>query len=118
MWGLSCPGRARSARTCSASGGCCESNRASRRSCTRWSPAGRPRSSPATAGGNTTPSGDAMLTGKLVRVRYARNRLLPAYLDVTDRDWREVAGHLLEVFREMPGKTRGEMEEEVRETIG
>jgi len=59
-----------------------------------------------------------MLTGKLVRVRYSRNRLIPVYLDVTDRDWREVAGHLLEVFREMKGKTRGEMEDEVQETIG
>jgi len=59
-----------------------------------------------------------MLTGKLVRVRYSRNRLIPAYLDVTDRDWREVAGHLLEVFRAMKGKTRGEMEEEITETIG
>lgn len=59
-----------------------------------------------------------MLTGKLVRVRYNRNRLLPAYLDVTDPDWREVAGHLLEVFRGLPGRTRGEMEDEVRETIG
>ena len=55
-----------------------------------------------------------MLTGKLVRVRYARNRLLPAYLDVTDRVWREVAQLLLEVFRDMKGKTRGEMEEEIQ----
>jgi uncharacterized protein len=58
-----------------------------------------------------------MLTGKHVRVRYSRNRLIPVYLDVTDRDWREVAEHLLEVFREMKGKTRGEMEGEVQETI-
>jgi predicted nuclease of restriction endonuclease-like RecB superfamily len=59
-----------------------------------------------------------MLTGKLVRVRYSRNRLIPSYLDVTDPDWREVAQHLLEVFREMKGKTRGEMEQEIAETIG
>jgi predicted nuclease of restriction endonuclease-like RecB superfamily len=59
-----------------------------------------------------------MLTGKLVRVRHSRNRLIPAYLDVTDRNWREVAGLLLEVFRDMKGKTRGEMEDEVRETVG
>jgi uncharacterized protein len=59
-----------------------------------------------------------MLTGKLVRVRYSRNRVIPTYLDVTDRDWREVAEHLLEVFRTLPGRTRGEAEEEVRETIG
>lgn len=59
-----------------------------------------------------------MLTGKLVRVRHSRNRLIPVYLDVTDQEWREVAQHLLEVFREMNGKTRGEMEQEVEETIG
>jgi predicted nuclease of restriction endonuclease-like RecB superfamily len=59
-----------------------------------------------------------MLTGKLVRVRHSRNRLIPVYLDVTDRDWREVAQHLLEVFREMKGKTRGDMEQEIEETIG
>jgi uncharacterized protein len=59
-----------------------------------------------------------MLTGKLVRVRYSRNRVIPTYLDVTDRDWREVAEHLLEVFRTLTGRTRGEAEEEVRETIG
>ena len=59
-----------------------------------------------------------MLTGKHVRVRHSRNRLIPAYLDVTDRDWRETAEHLLEVFREMQGKARAEIEEEVRETIG
>jgi len=59
-----------------------------------------------------------MLTGKLVRVRYHRNRLIPSYLDVTDRDWREVAAHLLEVYRTLPGRTRGEAEEEVRETFG
>ena len=59
-----------------------------------------------------------MLTGKHVRVRTSRNRLIPTYLDVTDRDWRETAEHLLEVFREMRGKSRSEIEEEVRETIG
>ncbi|MBO0697893.1 MAG: DUF790 family protein [Zavarzinella sp.] len=59
-----------------------------------------------------------MLTGKLVRVRYARNRLVPAYLDVTDREWREVSAHLLEVYRTLSGKTRGEAEEEIRETFG
>jgi predicted nuclease of restriction endonuclease-like RecB superfamily len=59
-----------------------------------------------------------MLTGKLVRVRHSRNRLIPVYLDVTDREWGEVAQHLLEVFREMKGNTRGEMEQDVEETIG
>lgn len=59
-----------------------------------------------------------MLTGKLVRVRHHRNRLIPVYIHVDERDWREVATHLLEVFRTLPGKTRFEAEEELRETIG
>src|SRR5262249_35379510 len=59
-----------------------------------------------------------MLTGKLVRVRQSRNRVIPSYLDVTDRDWREVAEHLLEVFRTLPGRTRGEAQDEVSESIG
>lgn len=58
-----------------------------------------------------------MLTGKHVRVRYSRNKLLATYLDVTSQEWREVAELLLEVFRGLPGRTRGEMEDEVRETI-
>ena len=32
-----------------------------------------------------------MLTGKLVRVRVAKNRIHPVYIDVTDANWREVA---------------------------
>jgi|SRR5262245_17556458 len=59
-----------------------------------------------------------MLTGNLVRVRHARNRLVPVYLDVTEREWREVAEHLLELFRTLPGRTRGEVEDEIRETFG
>jgi len=59
-----------------------------------------------------------MLTGKLVRIRHVRNRLVPGYLDVTDRDWREVAAHLLDVYRTLTGKTRGEAEDEIRETFG
>lgn len=59
-----------------------------------------------------------MLTGNLVRVRNSRKRLIPAYLDVGDGAWREVAEHLLEIFRTLAGRTRGEMEEDVREVIG
>lgn len=59
-----------------------------------------------------------MLTGKLVRVRYHKNRLIPAFIDVDAPEWREAAEHLLEVFRELKGKSRVEIEEEVRETIG
>ncbi len=59
-----------------------------------------------------------MLTGKLVRVRNAKNKLFPNYLDVTDREWRESAELLLELFRDLKGKSRGEIEDEIRETIG
>jgi predicted nuclease of restriction endonuclease-like RecB superfamily len=59
-----------------------------------------------------------MLTGKLVRVRHHRNRLIPIYLHVDERDWREVAAHLLEVYRTLPGRSRGEAEDELRETVG
>jgi predicted nuclease of restriction endonuclease-like RecB superfamily len=44
--------------------------------------------------------------------------LIPVYIHVDERDWREVATHLLEVFRTLPGKTRFEAEEELRETVG
>jgi uncharacterized protein len=58
-----------------------------------------------------------MLTGKLVRVRSSKNRLIPAYIDIADGKWRETAEHLLEVFRELRGKSRAEIEEEIREVI-
>jgi predicted nuclease of restriction endonuclease-like RecB superfamily len=59
-----------------------------------------------------------MLTGKMVRVRYARERILPCYLDVASPNWLEVADRLIEVFRGQEGRRRGELEEEVRETYG
>src|SRR5579884_3634491 len=59
-----------------------------------------------------------MLTGKMVRVRYARDRILPYYLDVNDATWLEVAERLLELFRGQEGRTRGELEEEQREAFG
>ena len=59
-----------------------------------------------------------MLTGKLVRVRNSKNKLFPNYIDVTEREWREAAGLLLELYRTLPGRTRSEVEDEVRETIG
>jgi predicted nuclease of restriction endonuclease-like RecB superfamily len=59
-----------------------------------------------------------MLTGKLVRVRHAKNRLHPVYIDVSATEWREVAEQLLDLFRTLPGHTRAEAEAEVTETIG
>jgi predicted nuclease of restriction endonuclease-like RecB superfamily len=59
-----------------------------------------------------------MLTGKLVRVRYARDRIIPQYLDTTDAGWREFAERLLELFRAQDGRSRGELDADLREMIG
>ncbi|HTU91763.1 MAG TPA: DUF790 family protein [Gemmataceae bacterium] len=59
-----------------------------------------------------------MLTGKMVSVRYARDRIIPRYLDVSDPGWCEVAERLLTLFRGQEGRTRGELEEEQSELFG
>jgi predicted nuclease of restriction endonuclease-like RecB superfamily len=59
-----------------------------------------------------------MLTGKMLRVRYARDRILPHYIDVSDPGWLEVAERLLELYRGKEGRTRGELEEDQREAFG
>jgi uncharacterized protein len=59
-----------------------------------------------------------MLTGKMVRVRFARDRIVPHYIDVNDANWREVAERMLELFRDREGLTRGELEEDRREAFG
>ena len=52
-----------------------------------------------------------MLTGKMVRVRYARDRVLPHYIDTSYEYWLETAERLLTLFREHPNATRGEIED-------
>jgi predicted nuclease of restriction endonuclease-like RecB superfamily len=59
-----------------------------------------------------------MLTGKLVRVRFARNRIIPVYLDTADPGHEETAGLLLDSFRGQEGRTRGELEQELDELFG
>src|SRR2546425_113435 len=59
-----------------------------------------------------------MLTGKMLRVRHARNRIVPCYLDPSDSHWLEAAEQLLELFRGQEGRTRGELEDDVREIFG
>src|SRR6516164_10400023 len=59
-----------------------------------------------------------MLTGKMVSVRYARDRIIPRYIDVNDPGWREVAERLLSLFRGQEGRTRGELEEEQSDLFG
>lgn len=59
-----------------------------------------------------------MLTGKMVRVRYARGRITASYIDVEDPTWQEVATRLIELYRGQEGKTRGELEDELRDLAG
>lgn len=59
-----------------------------------------------------------MLTGKLVRVRHARDRIIPHYLDPSDPQWLEAAEQLLTIYRSASGATRGQIEDEVENTFG
>src|SRR6516165_6014800 len=59
-----------------------------------------------------------MLTSNLLRVRYARDRIVPHYLDVADAGWRETAERMLELHRGQEGKSRGELEDDLREAFG
>jgi len=59
-----------------------------------------------------------MLTGRLVRVRFARDKIIPIYLNVQEPGWQEAAERLLDLFRNAQGMTRGSLEEELREAFG
>jgi predicted nuclease of restriction endonuclease-like RecB superfamily len=59
-----------------------------------------------------------MLTGKLVRVRFVRNRVIPNYLDVSDPTLHAVAEQLLDLFRGSEGRTRGTLMEDIRDSFG
>lgn len=59
-----------------------------------------------------------MLTSDLVRVRSNRNRLVPGYVNPRDPDWLEVAAQLLAVYRGREGQTRGELETDLKESVG
>jgi uncharacterized protein len=54
----------------------------------------------------------------MICVRYSRDRIVPCYLPVDDAAWHEVAERLLELLRSAGQRTRGELEEEVRDTFG
>src|SRR5437762_2042149 len=58
-----------------------------------------------------------MLTGRLVRVRFHRDRIVPAYLDVGSPEALEWAEQLLTLIRNSQGRTRGEIEEDIEELI-
>lgn len=59
-----------------------------------------------------------MLTGKMVRVRFGKNQIRPHYLDLSDPIWVETAERLLLLYRSGTGRTRCELEEELREALG
>jgi predicted nuclease of restriction endonuclease-like RecB superfamily len=59
-----------------------------------------------------------MLTGDLVRVRTAQERVIPLYINRNSPRWLEAAESLLLIFREGVGRTRGEIEEEIDELFG
>ncbi len=58
-----------------------------------------------------------MLPGKLIRVRHARNKLVPLYLEASDSNLLELAEQVLMVYRDAVGRTRGEIEEELADFI-
>src|SRR5258708_24742792 len=59
-----------------------------------------------------------MLTGKQIRVRFFRDKIIPIYLDTNEPSWLEAAQRLLELLRGQEGRTRGELEEDLTEAIG
>jgi predicted nuclease of restriction endonuclease-like RecB superfamily len=59
-----------------------------------------------------------MLTGKMVRVRYARDRIIPYYLDTHDESSLALAERMIELFRAQEGRTRGELDADLEETFG
>src|ERR1043166_547074 len=58
-----------------------------------------------------------MLTGKLVRVRYARNKLIPLYVEPAETGLIDLAEQMLLAYRNSPGRTRGEIAEELSDLI-
>jgi uncharacterized protein len=59
-----------------------------------------------------------VLTGKLVRVRNQKNRIVPVWLDTTSAEWRLAAEDLLAIFRGQSGRARAEIEGEIEEAYG
>lgn len=59
-----------------------------------------------------------MLTGKLIRVRLVRDRIIPVYIDPDHGDWLEIAQQLIDVFKDAPGRTRGELDEDLQALLG
>jgi uncharacterized protein len=58
-----------------------------------------------------------MLTGKLVRVRHAKNKLIPQYVNPNDEGLLALAEQIVLAYRNAPGRTRGEIEEDLSDLI-
>jgi predicted nuclease of restriction endonuclease-like RecB superfamily len=56
-----------------------------------------------------------MLTGKLVRVRQAKNKLVPLYVNATDEGLRALAEQIIFAYRNSPGRTRGEIDDDLKD---
>jgi len=59
-----------------------------------------------------------MLVGKQVRVRSAKNRLVPLYLNPDSGEYLAAARQLIAVYRKAPGRTRGEIDEDLNAILG
>jgi predicted nuclease of restriction endonuclease-like RecB superfamily len=59
-----------------------------------------------------------MLTGNLVRVKIAKERVVPLFIDRNAGRWLEAAESLLLLFREGIGMSRGEIEAEIDALFG
>jgi uncharacterized protein len=59
-----------------------------------------------------------MLTGDMLRVKTAKERIIPLYIDRNAERWLEAAESLLLLFREGIGMTRGEIESEIDALFG
>ncbi len=58
-----------------------------------------------------------MLTGKLIRVRHAKNKLVPLYVEPADSSLVALAEQLLLAYRSSPGRTRGEIADDLTDFI-
>ena len=59
-----------------------------------------------------------MLTSDLLRIRKVKNEIKPRYIDVTKKKYKEKAQQLIELYDKYVHRTRGELEEAIREVIG
>ena len=59
-----------------------------------------------------------MLVGKQVRVRSSKNRLVPLYLKPDSAEYLRAARQLIATYRAAPNRTRGEIEEGLKELVG